>query len=363
MLSYLAAGLKGIGIWCWNPRDKGWEIGEYSLTDLTGRPTSRSRAAGAIARACEKYRFELWEAYDQPQVGILYSWENDAAFARLSYGGYPLPRLEEYSHYPAWARIGAMRTLINHCVPFELVTERNLKDGLAGRYRTIYVPHTICLEEAVVELLQEYVTAGGRLVVDSPSLLIRADDGTLFNTRQGSTFEQMMGLEIANIQSTFNYPLSFRSQQLQGFFTDLHITTATVLETFQDGRPAVLAHRCGRGTTAFVAFEAASMCHKPSATIIEDFLTDLLLDGQPSAYSVDCPILAYRRVAPTADHFFLLNDTSHRQAFNLTVHVQTYTSGVDCITGEPVTITGGTLSLTLEPWQGRWVRLTHSGSS
>jgi beta-galactosidase len=358
----LAAGLKGVGIWCWNPRDKGWEIGEYSLTDFTGKPTSRARATGAIARACEQYRFELWEAYDQPQVGILYSWENDAAFARLSYGGYPLPRLEEYSHYPAWARIGAMRALINGCVPFELVTDRNLKDGLAARYRTIYVPHTICLEEEVVELLRAYVEAGGRLVVDSPSLLIRANDGTLFNTRQGSSFEQMMGLEIANLQSTFNYPLSFRGQPLKGFFTDVNVTTATVMESFQDGRPAVLTHRCGRGTTAFVTFEASFMCHKPGTTSIETFLTELLLDGQPPAYSVDRPILAYRRVAPAADHFFLLNDTSDRQTTHLTVRVQSYSDGVDCITGDPVAVTDNIVTLTLEPWQGRWLRLTHADS-
>lgn len=357
MLSYLAAGLKGIGIWCWNARDKGWELGEYSLCDLTGTPTSRAEAAGAISRACQNYRFELWEAHDEPQVGVLYSWENDAAFARLSHGGYPLDRLKEFPQYPARARVGAMRALINGCVPFEIVTERNLREGLAARYRTIYVPHTICLETEMVKILREYVEAGGRVVVDSPSLLVRADDGTLYDTRRGSDFERLFGLEIANLQSTFNHPLWFQDQPIRGFFSEVNVTDAEVAQTFSDGHPAWLEHKIGQGSSGFIAFEASSLCHKPGNDAIERWLAETLLDGEPPLYSVDRPVLAYRRAAPTADHFFLINDRDERQDVILTSTTGWYRSGEDCVTGEPLAVDRDRINLTLLPWQGRWVRL------
>lgn len=360
ILSYLAAGLKGVGIWSWNARDKGWEIGEYSLCDLTGKPSDRAVTAGAIASACQRQRFELWEARDQPRVGLLYSWENEAAFARLSYGGYPLDRLAEFPQYPAYARIGAMRALIDGCVPWELVTERNLAEGLAARYGTIYVPHTICLSSATVRVLRDYVEAGGRLVVDSPSLLVRADDGTLFDTRAGSDFEHIFGLEIAANQSTFNYPLRFLDRRLTGFWTDVNVTTAEITHTFDDGHPAVLQHRLGRGSAVFLTFEASSMMHRPGNTALQRFVVDLLLDGEPPPYAVDRPILAYRRVAPTADHFFLINDGPARHDTELSVRAQAYRAAEDCVTGERVPVEGGTLHVTLAPWQGRWIRMEHA---
>jgi beta-galactosidase len=360
MLSYLAAGLKGIGIWSWNARDKGWEIGEYSLCDLTGRPSGRAVTAGAIARACQRHRFELWEAHDQPQVGVLYSWENEAAFARMSYGGYPLPRLADIVQLPAHARIGAMRALINGCVPWELVTEREIEAGLAARYRTIYVPHTICLSAATMQRLREYVEAGGRLVVDSPSLLVSADDGTLFDTRQGTDFERVFGLELAASQSTFNYPLALMNQPLRGFWSDVNVTTATVAARFSDGRPAVLAHRLGSGSACFIAFEASSLMHRPGNEVMERYVRDLLLDGEAPPYTVDRPVLAYRRVAPTADHIFLINDRPERQEVSLAVRDRAYGAGEDCVTGEKLAVAGSTLPVVLEPWQGRWIRLEHS---
>ncbi|NJK84964.1 MAG: hypothetical protein HC906_02305, partial [Bacteroidales bacterium] len=38
MLTYIAAGLKGIGFWMWNSRGEGWETGEYALANIQGNP-------------------------------------------------------------------------------------------------------------------------------------------------------------------------------------------------------------------------------------------------------------------------------------------------------------------------------------
>ena len=72
-----------------NPRWHGYEAGEYALTDNQGHPSSRAIVAGAFAKATEKYRFELWDAVDEPIVGILISWESEATYAQLALRGVP----------------------------------------------------------------------------------------------------------------------------------------------------------------------------------------------------------------------------------------------------------------------------------
>jgi hypothetical protein len=72
---------------------------------------------------------------------------------------------------------------------------------------------------------------------------------------------------------------------------------------------------------------------------------------------VDAPIPAYRRVAPQADHYFVINDRLEEVDLNLSCRVRSYESGEDCVTGETVQVSGNTVHLHLEPRQGRWIRL------
>ena len=367
LLSYLAAGLKGVGIWCWNARDWGWETGEYALCDLTGKPTARAHVAGAFARACETWRWELWEARDEPLVGVLYSWENDAAFARLSMGGYPVERLSTFAVHSSEARVGAGRALIRAGVPFEFVTPRDLAAGLAPRYRTIFVPHTLCLEAATLSTLLAYARAGGRVVVDAPTLLVRADDGLLWDTRQGSVFEQLFGWEHADRRDTFNHPVTLDGAAITGQTFDVNVTAATVVARFSDGRPAILHHRVGAGGATGMAFEASRLCHRPGNDAVEALLAQTLLAGHTPPWQVrdesgnPVPdLLVYRRVAPRADHYFLVNPTPADLAVTLLIvdRPRGYLpGGVDCLTGAAVSAQDRAVTLVVPARAGRWVRL------
>jgi beta-galactosidase len=73
-----------------------------------------------------------------------------------------------YKTVPIRARIGASRALINANVPWEYVTQRNLRDGLAARYPVIYMPAQIALATGLQQILLDYVRQGGRLVMDMP---------------------------------------------------------------------------------------------------------------------------------------------------------------------------------------------------
>jgi beta-galactosidase len=84
LMSYFGAGMKGFGLWCWSARTAGWEAGEFALLDRNNRPSSRVQAAGAIARAANRLRDELWLARKEPIVGVFTDFENDAMWAAVS---------------------------------------------------------------------------------------------------------------------------------------------------------------------------------------------------------------------------------------------------------------------------------------
>lgn len=361
LLSYLAAGVKGISISAWNAPDSGWGIGEGGLCDLAGKPTDRARAVGTVARACETWRFELWEARDEPLVGILYSWENDAAFARLSLGASTGEEAPQRAVYPSEARMGAARALIHGNIPFEFVTERDLAKGLADRYRHIYVPHTLCLSASTLQQLREFAERGGHVLLDAPTLLINADTGSLFDTRQGTDFERLFGFEHAGMQYTSHQATTLDGLDIDGQLFDVNVTTARVSAMY-DGteRPAVLENEVGNGRATAFTFELSRLCFRPGNILMENLIENYVLGWDVAPWRANTDrVLIYRRVAPNADHYFIINpdDQSHRVRVAVRDRPNGYLRGEDCISGKSLIADGANFSLALPAGSARWVRM------
>lgn len=303
MLSWVAGGFRGFGLWCWNARAFGWEAGEYALLNRNQRPCARTIAAGRIGAACRRLRDELWEARKEPLVGVFQDFEADCFYAALAVGG-----REMYKQWPARARIGAARALINANIPWEHVTARNLRAGLADRYRVIFLPAQLAIDAALLELLHGYVERGGRLVLDAPGAWY-GYDGRLLSTADGSPFERLLGCRIADYQySRSNHVVWQRAgRSLEGFVLELEPTRARVRARFADGRPAATEHALGRGKAIVIGHEAALACWRPGNTWMERLLVEHLLGRLRPGFSCQGAI-AYRLVAPGADHYFLIND-------------------------------------------------------
>ena len=351
--SYLAGGLRGIGVWCWNPRDVGWELGEYALTDRQGELTPRARRAGAIAQALQRHRFELWEAHNQPEVGVLFSWLNDAFFGRLRMGGYITERQETFPDRPRRAQIGIARALIENHVPFEFVTERDLAAGLAARYGTIYLPHVAAIKTDTFATLASFVDAGGRVVADVPYGL--ADErGRLIPVGAGSDFERLFGVELRDFQHANTVTRLIDGAPVRGRIAELEVTDARVLERFETGEPAVTEHDDGAGSAAYVAFEASAACHRPGATAMEARLAALALGDADRRWRSSHPT-TYRLAAPGAHHYFITNAGAERQV-TIDVADASYDTVADAVDGGPIESTGDTVRCSVPARGGRWLR-------
>ncbi len=362
-VSYLAAGLKGVGLWMWNSRGEGWEVGEYALCDVQGNPTDRAEVAGIFSKRLQEQRFELWEALDEPMVGVLYSWENEAMLGRLSLGAYDLntpvystDRDLQFRQLHTEARLGISRALMNNHIPFEYVTERDLEVGLAGRYPVIYLPYLLALDEKHVEILARYVEQGGRLVADFP-LLMLDNYGRLNKQREGSLFKELFGLQVADYYHSFNRPLDLHGESLSTQYGALKLGNARVLEEFGNGLPAVTESSYGKGSAVLFNFEGSRMTYRPGNPKMEDILVFHTMGELRPCFQVEGAenSTVMRRCAPDADHYFILND-GPAEAFTIFSDVIGYRSAVNVYSGEELELEEHQIRVDMPERTGIWIR-------
>ncbi len=364
-LSYIAAGLKGIGIWTWNSRGEGWEAGEYALTDIQGKPSGRAEALGLISARLQEQRFELWESFDEPLVGILYSWENEAILGRLSMGSYPLStpvyhtdRDRRFRQYHSQARIGISRALMNAQIPFEYVTERDLAYGLAQRYPVIYLPYMLAMKEETLDLLKEYVAQGGRLVADFPLYMLDTF-GKLNKQKMGSDFEQLFGFQTADYFHTGNAPKSLEGLSLDSQFGKIKLSHARVIRSFNDGSPAILSSSFGEGQTLVFNFEAGRSVFQPGRSDWESLICRYLLGDYRPPFEVESHgnVMVYRRSSPAADHYFIINEGQQTEV-KLFSDVLHYLKARDIIRDQTIPVDKGRIRVQVPGHSGSWIRVT-----
>lgn len=351
-LSQLAAGFKGFGVWAWNARSAGKEEGEYALLDRNNQVTDRAVALGKIGQAMQKHRFELWQAHKEPLVGVLYDWENEATWGATS-----TPGDDDFRLQPVRARIGISNALMEANVPYEYVTPDNLKKGLSGRYKVLYLPAMLSIRLELLPILQAYVENGGRLVMDLPSA--RFDENTAhLPVGKGSVFEKIFGGTLDDFQyAGTNRRQSMNGQELYGYTMDATPTTAKVLAKYDNGKPAVLENSLGKGQAVLLGLQASLNDFSQSFTKTGKarqagrvpFLTYVLGKHQSPYASTNA--LLYRLASPEADHYFLINQDKTTTA-KLDTKALKYKRFTDAVTGEVLDAS----KIALEAHSGRWVR-------
>ncbi len=359
MLSYLAAGNVNISFWTWNHRPGGWEAGDYGMTSLSGELTPWAEEAGRVNRAQARWIDELWQAEQDVRVGVLESWDTNAIYTvepeRYDLNGGMGQFSSGTVHQQARARIGISRALLNRHVAFEYVTAEELveRPDLAMRYPVLYAPHLRAVGEDLIDVLEQYVRRGGRLVADVQFGFMDVW-GKVRPTGRGRRLERLFGAWIDTIHDARTEPHTVNGAAVEGFYGDLKTTDARVLATFDDGRAAVGERRLGRGTAVLVAFDAARMCFKPGRADVEGLIAEVATAAEPPKWRATAP-LAFRLTAPGADHYFLINDGEASTCF-LSAADRRYTAGLEVVEDRPVSV-DGTIAVDLPARSAKWVRL------
>jgi beta-galactosidase len=345
MLSYLAAGFKGFGLWTWNMRTAGWEAGEFAMTDRNHNVTPRAIRVGRIGQAARGLRRELWQAHKEPLVGILVDWDNEAIWAAMAVAG-----RDKYRSEGVKARIGASRALMNANIPWEYVTPLNLRRGLAPRYKVIYLPAFISIGSELLAMLTDYVQQGGRVVIDMPGAYYD-EYGRIFSTAAGSPFEKLFGAVLHEFGYANNETFAVQDFQADGFVAMVTPTRARTLATFDRGQPAITEATLGKGTAVMMGVQASLSCLRPGNTPAERLIARHVLGSYEPPFACK-GALVYRLAAPKADHYFFMNDGPATRVV-LDTKNYCYKSVTDPVSRQTL-VQGAPIEL--EAFGGRWLR-------
>lgn len=359
-LNYLAAGNQSMAFWSWNHRPGGWEQGEYGMLGLSGAVMPWAEEAGRIAQAMEHHAGELWQDATHRSVGVVESWDTDGVLIKepprhgsdlvgdqripgAIHGGTPAQHRQ--------ALVGAGRICTQGQLDWEYLTLSELRAGLAGCYDSLLLPFHRALDPELIEPLQAYVAAGGRVIAD---LQIGFCDpcGRLLPRGVESPLGQLFGAWVETIHDSRTGGPQWQGRDLVGHWADLGVASATVIATFDDGRPAVTSQRHGQGEALLIACDPAGAAAGPGADWASGLLTPLLRT-RPAAWTSSLS-QTMRRTTPTADHYFFINPGPATTAW---VHSErAYTSLAAVLDGDqPQAIAGG-FAVSVPAASAQWVR-------
>lgn len=204
--------------------------------------------------------------------------------------------------------------MINGNVPWEHVTARQLQGGIAERYAAIVLPAVLAIDQHLLPIFRDYVERGGRLVLDAPGGWYDTF-GRLLSTDDGSEFERLFGVRIADYQWSRpgSYEWRLDGRALDGCTFDLQPTSAKVEAWFdgeQDRRPAVTINQLGTGQAVVLGYSASLACASANPEAESDLRQRLVGPNYEAPF--ECDALTYRLVAPEADHYFVINDGETR---------------------------------------------------
>lgn len=157
--------------------------------------------------------------------------------------------------------------------PADLLNEATLRGNLA-RYRAVVVPEQLALAPETLALLTRFAEGGGRVLFTGAALRGTGDES--------ATASELLGLkraQPAGEQPPAVLSIGGRKHHLRGAPV-ITPTTAKVLLSFTDGRPALCARPLGQGTVAYLAGEAGY----PDDGLLAAVLTTL---GVGPAYRVE----------------------------------------------------------------------------
>ncbi|TGK11721.1 beta-galactosidase [Leptospira fletcheri] len=129
------------------------------------------------------------------------------------------------------------------------------------KYKVLVLPLYSMIEEAVVKKLEEYVSAGGTLVLGYRSGA-KDKNGWMLDSPIPGPFRKMAGISVRKFEAVGEEPVKFRFRVLPGTCSKiceiLEPETAEVWATYTDnkkfykGKPVITHNRFGKGSVVYV---------------------------------------------------------------------------------------------------------------
>lgn len=254
----IAHGAKGLLYWQFRNERHGDECGNMGLCDNAGRPTITALVASKICRTIsENEDLFLRARYPKPEVAIVMS---------------PLSYMVDWcSNHNVNLSMDSMTGWYSifweASIPVDIHHEEFVSLEKLREYKLVVLPFPICLDDGFNELLVEYVRAGGWVISDPA---INLFDGRLFMSKEvpGKELRELFGCRQKEIVSGATPKVRFGAGSEvsleRSHFTERYTEVeGDVLATYEDGEPAVISHRYGKGKAVLSGVNLGMVCTPP----------------------------------------------------------------------------------------------------
>lgn len=290
----LAHGAKGLCFYAWHPMSSGYESAGFGLAHLDGTPSERAIAAGAIARMVGQ-RMELFYRSKPPQAQAAICWD---VYANMMWTCMRQP----WHYIPSRSYIGAYRALYQAHVPADFVHVDEIAAGKLQRYRVLYLPFAFMLTRRAAEQIGAFVAEGGVALAEARTAW-NDERGYCGLAVPGFGLEQVFGCRERGTQGVEeNTPIPIRIVRAHPLLPLLRpgdvlvgsrfqealeplTDNAVVIGEFEDGSPAIVAHRHGQGWAVFVGTLLSLAFYR-----FQDANSGKLLQGLLQAAGVEPPV-------------------------------------------------------------------------
>ena len=351
-------GAKGIMYWKWEPFTKGNQTFGRGLLDIRGNYTSRAREAEKICRIIKENEREFAEYEPElAKAAILYDTLNhDFSKAFLK----PYESFLPSSIYID-SITGLYRCMWEQNIPAMFVTPKDIINGRAGRYKLIFISNQMNVDIELANALKRYVEEGGVLVCDGRFGVI-GNDGIMYDGQPGGALNETLGYNLIDVEPN-NLDITMKDNsgyagKLSGYYEKQYLevfgSSAEVLGTFDEGSPAVIRSRAGKGEILYIATYLWYGYFKENSGSVSDFMKGLAAEYDMAVNTISCNDLKIRALKGDDGLILFAFNYENREVAG-TVELKGIQEGrcniTDLYAGaqspESVPVNGGRLSLNL----------------
>jgi beta-galactosidase len=257
----IAHGAKGLCFYAWHPMSSGYESAGFGLANLDGTPSERAVAAGAVAQVVTE-NMDVLRAAKPTRARAAICWNVLSNIMWVC--------MRQPQHYiPICSYVGAYRALYQEHIPADFVHVDQIANGKLQDYDLLCLPFSFMMSQTAATHIEEFVREGGVVVAEArtawnnergycgeavPGLGLEQVFGCRERGTQGVPEDVAVPMRITRDHAAL--PLLSRGDVLTGarFQEELEVLseTADVVGEFENGAPAIVANRYGRGWAVFV---------------------------------------------------------------------------------------------------------------
>lgn len=333
ILMCMFTGAQGMQLWRWRPFLHGYQSTGRGLTRMDGTPNERAARVKELVSFIRKHG-ELFDRFtiEKPAVKIAVSYSS-----RLYFDAFLKWNHSFWSEdVEGWYRLFWNQGVIPEFTDIEHLENEDAK--------IMVLPSILSISSEMADRLTEFVEQGGLLIADARLGSVNEYGEVPREGIPGRTLGRLFGLVETDVDSGHSFylggaelPCNYMEQKLEAE------AGAQVLGTMEDGSPAVVLHRFGKGKTLYFNSFIGVEMKKTRCRPVEEAVMSLFREQCPDVVTAEKAervhvsyIRAGARKAALVINFDTMEQTVHMSGLPAGVQVENVMTG-EVMTADRVT--------------------------